>query len=389
MGNTQVTLFLCGDVMLGRGVDQVLPAPGDPRLREEWVRDARAYVELAEQVNGPVPRGAGAGAVAGAEAGPGAGDAAGFARPWGDALALLERVRPDARIVNLETAVTRSSDFAPGKAVHYRMSPENLPALTAARPDVCVLANNHVLDFGPAGLRETLGALDAAGLRQAGAGPAAGHARRPAAVPLPGGGRLLVFARGMRSAGLPYSWAATEDRPGVAFVPGPSPAAAACLADRIREAKRPGDLVVVSLHWGPNWGYEVSADEAAYARALVDAGADLVHGHSSHHPRPAEVHRGKLILYGCGDFIDDYEGITGYERYRDDLRPAYLVTLDAATGRLTGPGVRVAVFQSHRMRLRHAAERDVAWLREALATAGRGLEGVVERDGAALRVRAA
>ncbi|WP_225847013.1 CapA family protein [Streptomyces sp. HPF1205] len=355
MGNAQVTLFLCGDVMLGRGVDQILPSPGDPRLREEYVRDARGYVELAERANGPVPR------------------ATGFGWPWGDALGLLERAGVDARIVNLETAITRGGDFAPGKAVHYRMSPGNLPCLTVAHPDVCVLANNHVLDFGPEGLRETLALLADVRLRSAGAGTDAERARRPASVPLPGGSRVLVFARGMRSSGIPYEWAAGEDRPGVAFVPGPSPAAASCVTDRIRQVKRPGDIVVVSLHWGPNWGYEVSGDEVRYARALIDGGADVVHGHSSHHPRPAEIYRGKLILYGCGDFIDDYEGITGYERYRDDLRPAYLVTLDPATGRLTGPGARLAVLQAHRMRLRRAPEEDARWLREVLDAAGRDL----------------
>jgi poly-gamma-glutamate synthesis protein (capsule biosynthesis protein) len=355
MGNAQVTLFLCGDVMLGRGVDQVLPSPGDPGLREQYVRDARGYVELAEAAHGRVPR------------------AAGFDWPWGEALRLLEGARPDARIVNLETAITRAAGFAPGKAVHYRMSPGNLPGLTVAHPDVCVLANNHAMDFGPEGLRETLAVLADVRLRSAGAGLDAKRARAPATVPLHGGGRLLVFARGMRSSGIPYEWTAGEDRPGVAFVPGPSTAAASCLADLIRQVKRPGDLVVVSLHWGANWGYEVTGDEVRYARALIDGGADLVHGHSSHHPRPAEIYRGKLILYGCGDFIDDYEGITGYERYRDDLRPACLVTLDPRTGRLTGPGARMAVLQSYRMRLRRAPEEDVDWLREVLDGAGRGL----------------
>ncbi len=83
-----VVLFLCGDVMLGRGVDQILPNPGDPELRESYVRDARTYVALAEEANGPIPR------------------PVGWAWPWGAALALLEQRRPDVRVVNLETSVT-------------------------------------------------------------------------------------------------------------------------------------------------------------------------------------------------------------------------------------------------------------------------------------------
>lgn len=346
--------------MLGRGVDQILPRPGEPALREPMVRDAREYVALAEEVNGPIPR------------------PVGFSWPWGDALGMLERARPDVRVVNLETSVTTSDEFAAGKPVHYRMNPANLPCLTAARPDVCVLANNHVLDFGRSGLREALGVLTRAGLRTAGAGPDAVRARRPAEVPLAGGGRVLVLSCGMRSSGIPRSWAATGDTAGVDYVAEPSPAAAADLTDRIRRVRRPGDIVVVSVHWGTNWGYDVSGAEVRWARALIDGGADIVHGHSSHHARPAEVYRGKLILYGCGDFIDDYEGIGGYERYRDDLRPAYLVSVERETGRpaVGEDGVvaaRVVLFQARHMRLRYASREDTEWLRDVLNRAGRDL----------------
>ncbi|MEU8193627.1 CapA family protein [Microbispora amethystogenes] len=346
-----VTLFLCGDVMLGRGVDQILPHPGDPALREPHIRDAGAYVDLAEAANGPIPR------------------PAAWSWPWGDALEVLDEAAPDVRVLNLETSVTRSADFAPDKAVHYRMNPANLPALTVARPDVCVLANNHVLDFGVRGLAETLDALAEAGLGRAGAGRDEDEAWRPAVVPLPGGGRVLVFAAAMPSSGVPGGWAARRDRPGVAFLPAPSPECAAETVHRVRRARRPGDVVVVSVHWGSNWGYEVGDDQAGFAHALVDGGVDLVHGHSSHHPRPAEVYRDRLILYGCGDFIDDYEGITGYEEYRDDLRLLYFATVEAASGRLRE--LRMAPMRAVRMRLRHAGDEDREWLRGALDRIGR------------------
>jgi poly-gamma-glutamate synthesis protein (capsule biosynthesis protein) len=378
MRGNVVTLFLCGDVMLGRGVDQILPHPGDPALRERYVEDARSYVESAEAVNGPVPR------------------PVDYAWPWGDALQLLDDAAPDVRVANVETSITRSDDFAAGKAVNYRMNPANVPCLAAARLDACVLANNHVLDFGRRGLEETLDSLTGAGLRAVGAGRDAGEARRPAVVTVDrsdkgarsagGRGRVLVFSFGMPSSGIPRSWAAGEDRAGVDFVPELSDAAAAGIVRRVRQVKRPGDVVVTSVHWGSNWGYDIPSGQVRFAHALIDGGVDVVHGHSSHHPRPLEVYRGKLILYGCGDFIDDYEGITGYEEYRDDLRLLYFVSVRAETG--TVLEVRMAPVQARRMRLRHASDGDRAWLRATLDRVSRGF-GVrvgLEPDGG-LRAR--
>jgi poly-gamma-glutamate synthesis protein (capsule biosynthesis protein) len=361
VGDGVVTLFLCGDVMLGRGVDQILARPGDPALREGYVGDARAYVHMAEEVGGPIP----------APVDP--------SWPWGAALGLLEETAPDARIVNLETSVTRSDAFAPGKGVHYRMHPDNMPALTVARPDVCVLANNHVLDFGRAGLEETLDSLARAGLRWAGAGRDAAEACTPVAIPVGTGGRVLVFALGAQSSGVPPDWAATEERSGVAYLPELTAGAADAVIRQVHETKQPGDIAVVSVHWGTNWGYLVPRDQTRFAHALVDGGADVVHGHSSHHPRPVEVYRERLILHGCGDFIDDYEGIPGYEHYRDDLRIAYLVTVEADTGRLTG--LRMAPFQARRMRLEPAPDEDRAWLHMTLDRISSGVHIASEPDG--------
>ncbi len=346
MADGLVTLFVCGDVMLGRGVDQILPHPGDPELRESFADDARSYVRLAERANGPIPQ------------------PASFAWPWGDALAVLDEVAPEDRVINLETSVTRSADFAAGKAVCYRMSPGNLAAVTVARPDVCVLANNHVLDFGRAGLAETLDTLAAAKVPAVGAGRDAARARQPAAVPVPGGGRVVVFACGAASSGVPARWAATATRPGVAFLPSLSGAAADDLIARVQAARQPGDVVVASIHWGPNWGYDVTGDHVRFAHRLIDGGVDVIHGHSSHHPRPAEVYQGRLVLYGCGDAINDYEGISGYEQFRSDLRLLYLASVTADTGTLAA--LCMVPMQAKNMRLRHASTADSQWMRVAL-----------------------
>jgi poly-gamma-glutamate synthesis protein (capsule biosynthesis protein) len=339
---TDLRLFLCGDVMTGRGIDQILPAPCDPALEEPYARSALDYVELAERVHGPI------------------------ARPvdptyiWGDALAELERAKPHVRIVNLETAVTRSEERAP-KGINYRMSPENADCLIAARIDCCVLANNHVLDWGTQGLEETLDTLHGAQIRTAGAGRDTAEAAAPAVLELAGRRRLLVFAFGMDSAGVPADWAATATRAGVSRLPDLSSRTTDALADRILAAKRAGDLVLLSMHWGSNWGYEVSRQQRSFARRLIDAGAaELVHGHSSHHPRPIEIYRERLILYGCGDFLNDYEGISGHETFRPELALMYFPRLEAASGKLLELALAPTRTRKFRVGLANAEEAD--WL---------------------------
>jgi poly-gamma-glutamate synthesis protein (capsule biosynthesis protein) len=353
-----VTMFLCGDVMTGRGVDQILPHPGDPELRESYVREATGYVALAEAASGPIPR------------------PVSPAWPWGDALAVLGDLAPDVRLINLETSITRSGDFAPGKQVHYRMNPANIGCLAVARPDVCALANNHVLDFGRNGLAETLDTLAGAGLAAAGAGRDEVAARRAVAAGPAAGRRVSVVSCGTGSSGIPPGWAAGPSWAGVGLLPSLSRHAADEVAERAQAGGEAYDLAVVSLHWGSNWGYEVGRDQVAFAHRLIDGGIGLVHGHSSHHPRPIEVYRGRLILYGCGDFIDDYEGIAGHREYRDDLRLMYFATLRRRTGELAE--LRMVPMQARKMRLSHASGPDRRWLAATLGQISRPYGAAVE-----------
>jgi poly-gamma-glutamate synthesis protein (capsule biosynthesis protein) len=361
MGREPVSLFLCGDVMLGRGVDQLLPHPLDPAIPEAYVRDARDYIALAEAAHGVVPRDGG------------------FGYPWGEALALLRAAAPQVRIVNLETAVTTYDGFVPGKAVHYRMHPANLPALSVVRPDVCVLANNHVLDYGRRGLADTLAALSGAGLPCVGAGADLREAGAPVTLrPRPGVG-LAVFGLAASSSGVPRDWAATAARSGVHHA---GDTAVPRLLAAVAERKRAGDLVVVSVHMGSNWGYVPARSDRGLAHALIDAGADVVHGHSSHHPRPVEVHRGRLVLHGCGDLVNDYEGIGGQEHYRDDLRLLYFAELDPDDGRFRH--LRMIPLRSRRLRLERAPEYDTLWLHGVLERISRPYGVRIDRadDGA-------
>jgi poly-gamma-glutamate synthesis protein (capsule biosynthesis protein) len=134
------------------------------------------------------------------------------------------------------------------------------------------------------------------------------------------------------------------------------------LADQLASARHEDDVVIVSLHWGGNWGHAIPREQRDFARGLIEAGADVIHGHSSHHAKAFELHRERLILYGCGDFINDYEGIGGHESWRGDLAPAYCLELDR--GRLRS--LRVELFKSERLRLQQSAADDRRWWRDAL-----------------------
>jgi len=204
-------------------------------------------------------------------------------------------------------------------------------------------------------------------------------------VDLPTGRRVLVAAVAAGSSGVPAGWRAGPRAPGVDRVDRLSESAADAIAGRVRALRHPGDVVVVSVHWGSNWGYDVPEEQQRFAHRLVDGGVDVVHGHSSHHPKQIEIYRDRLILYGCGDFIDDYEGIADYEEFRDDLRLMYLPTLDS-TGRLLE--LRMAVLQAQRMRLVHAGAEDTRWVRDLLERLGAPHVGPVEMGpGGLLTVR--
>ena len=347
-----ITLFMCGDVMTGRGIDQILPRPIDPTLHERFVKNAKGYVDIAEQANGLIPK------------------PVDFSYIWGDALVELERMAPDLRIINLETSITKSDDYWKEKEVHYRMHPENISSMTAAKIDCCSLANNHVLDWGYSGLTETLETLKKVNLKGAGAGRDLKEAEAPAVMEAKGKGRVIVFSFGSTSSGVPLSWAASQDKPGVKLLRDFSDKTARHIKEKVQQVKQNRDIVIASIHWGGNWGYEVPWEHRAFAHKLMDEGAvDVIHGHSSHHAKGIEVYKGKLILYGCGDFLNDYEGIGGYESYRDDLSLMFFVSVDPSIGKLVN--LRMTPTQIKHFRVNRASRPDAQWMREVLNREGK------------------
>lgn len=341
-----VTIFLCGDVMTGRGLDQIFHFPSNPVLHEDYIKNAKDYISISEKVNGPIPR---------------------SVKPeyiWGEALKIFKKFKPDVKIINLETSITTSEDWQ-DKGINYRMHPKNVSCLTSAAIDCCVLANNHILDWGSTGLKETLEVLNNVDIKTAGAGLTARDARRPALLSTNKNCRIIVFGFGSRTSGIPPEWGAGEHQSGVNFLENLSEETAEQIKMQIKAVKSPKDIIVVSIHWGGNWGYEIPDYQRRFARYLIDeAEVDIIHGHSSHHIKAFEIYKEKLILYGCGDLITDYEGIRGHENYRGDLGLMYFVNIECATGKLRE--LKMIPVKTKKFRLERVDQQDLNWLIKTL-----------------------
>jgi poly-gamma-glutamate synthesis protein (capsule biosynthesis protein) len=220
--------------------------------------------------------------------------------PWGDTLALLRR--SDWRACNLECVISDHGEPWSDKAFHFRSDAKNAAVLGVAGINAVSLANNHSLDFGYRAMQDMLRTLDERGISHAGAGMNSAAAFEPA-VSTVHGKRISLIAFTDNEP----EWEATDRRPGVAYLPVDArDDRAQRLLRVVEQARRNSDLVVVSAHWGPNWGYEPPKEHVRFGRHLIDSGADIVFGHSGHVFRGIELYRERVILYCAGNFIDDY-----------------------------------------------------------------------------------
>lgn len=339
-------LFFCGDIMSGRGIDQVLISPENPGIHEGYVKDARDYVKLAEFKNGDIPRGVLPEYI------------------WGDALEIFNMKKPDLKIINLETAITTSEKYLVEKGINYRMHPDNISFLSMAGIDYCSLSNNHILDWDFSGMRETLSVLDQSHIQHSGAGDSWEEATKPSCFE---GltGRVLVFSVSHISSGVPIEWAASKKCGGVFLINTLGDESLKTIAKVIKRYRLPNDIVILSIHWGSNWGLAVPESQKAFAHALIDeANVDIIHGHSSHHPRAIEIYKDRPIFYGCGDFINDYEGIGGHEEYRSDLHLMYFV--DIKTNPFKLDSIDIECLKMKRFQLQLASEDELHWMQSML-----------------------
>src|SRR3989344_5430924 len=224
------------------------------------------------------------------------------AYPWGDTLPVFRNA--DVRICNLECAISdrKIPKNVTPKIFRFRSDSKNAETLKTAGIDVVSLSNNHSLDYGVKAMLEMLKILKKNGILYMGAGRNFSEASRDAAI----------SKRNQKIAFLSISdnepaWEATRKKPGIFYVPiNTEDQRAKKLFETIQEIKKRADLLIVSCHWGPNWGYWPQPHHIPFAHTLIEVGADIVFGHSCHVFQGIEFYKGKPILYSTGDFIDDY-----------------------------------------------------------------------------------
>jgi poly-gamma-glutamate synthesis protein (capsule biosynthesis protein) len=244
-------------------------------------------------------------------------------RFWGDALPLMRSA--DAVFANLESPITARRNAWRGcwKAFRFRADPRMVGALTAGNIRFVNLANNHILDFEAEGLADTIQYLDAAGVAHAGAGLSLVQAVRPALLEIAG---VLVGAISITDT-MP-EFAAGPERPGTHYLPiRDDRATLALIATQVDALRRVGaQLVVLSAHWGINLRPWPSMRFRRFARATVELGVDVFHGHSAHLIHGVEVVGRRLILYDTGDFLNDYWVFPGFRTDRSCLFLARFTT---------------------------------------------------------------
>jgi poly-gamma-glutamate capsule biosynthesis protein CapA/YwtB (metallophosphatase superfamily) len=247
------TIGLLGDVMLGRTVGETLTAAGAHELWSPALREV-----------------------------------------FGDC---------DAVVCNLECCISargRRTEAIPRKPFFFRAPPAALPVLRAARVTVAGVANNHALDYGPDALLDTLDHLRSAGIEPVGAGADDESARRGVVVDA-GGRRLGVLAVSDH----PAQYAAAPESPGIAHA-SLSRGVPDWALEEVARLREQADFVVAFPHWGPNMTVRPSPSHQKRAAELLEAGADIVAGHSAHVFHGIERHPGGLALYDLGGAIDDY-----------------------------------------------------------------------------------
>lgn len=202
----------------------------------------------------------------------------------------------DLAMVNLETAVTDRGTPATKQYV-FRAPATAFTALRSAGVDVATMANNHGMDYGQVGLRDSLAAARAAAFPLVGVGENSAAAFAPYIATVRGQRIALLGATQVLDTATIPDWTATPDHPGLASAKDP-----AALLAAVRAARTQADTVVVYLHWGRELAQCPSADQQRLAAELAAAGADVVVGSHAHVLQGSGWLGSTYVAYGLGNF---------------------------------------------------------------------------------------
>ncbi len=201
----------------------------------------------------------------------------------------------DIFMVNQEFPFTERGTQAADKQYTFRLPHDRLHLMNEMGIDIVTLANNHILDFGPEGITDSIAALNEAGIRYVGAGEDLEEAKKLEIMEV--GGRKIGFL-GLSRVYMAPDWAAGANHPGVFSTYDPTMA-----LEEIAKADELVDYLVVYVHWGVERETTPKSYQQVMGRQYIDAGADLVIGSHPHVLQPVEYYNGKPIMYSLGNFV--------------------------------------------------------------------------------------
>lgn len=214
---------------------------------------------------------------------------------WGNLLPIMRS--NDLNFVNLETTLTRSLKRIP-KVFNFKADPEKVDVLTEGHIQIVNIANNHILDYSEEGFLETIRVLDQARILYVGAGKNFNQAKAPCIIE-----KFGINVGFLGCTDNEPTWKASLNCSGTNYL---DVGDLTSIRESIVNLRKEVDLLILSIHWGPNMRQRPLPNFRKFAHDLIDLGVDIIHGHSAHIFQGVEVYKNKLILYDTGDLIDDY-----------------------------------------------------------------------------------
>lgn len=287
----------------------------------------------------------------------------GFAYPWGSVAPLLHA--NDLNLINLETTLSSPGTPIP-KVFNFRSDPQNVQTLIEGNINVVNLANNHSLDFGPKGLLETLDTLKRANIGSVGAGRNLTEAQQP----------FIIKKKGIKIGFIGFTdneptWLAGAEKPGTNYI---RVGDIQAIKEQISRVRSRVDLLIASIHWGPNMREKPTDEFVSFAHTLIDAGIDIIHGHSAHVFQGIEVYQDKLIMYDTGDFVDDYKVDP---KLRNDLSFLFQIEVDRSGLK----ALQLIPVKIDNMQVNLAADEEYSWALERMKKLSAEFGTIIKSNG--------